>query len=113
MRGPLSNGGGAVFGRRLVDCVRDTAVDEVKQKLVSGEYYREGWEVDKIPPLQDRLLPALVLRCAQHLLAWGIQEEGLFRYASGEIGVPSIRNLSPSFQAQWKSIPRQSLAHRV
>jgi len=87
MRGPLSIGGGAVFGRRLVDCVRDTAVDEVKQKLLSGEYYGEGWEADKIPPLQDRLLPALVLRCTQHLLAWGIQEEGLFRYAFGESGL--------------------------
>lgn len=85
VRGPLSIGGGAVFGRRLSDCVRDTAVDDVKQKLLSGEYHDEGWEVDKIPPLQDRLLPALVLRCVQHLLAWGIQEEGLFRYAFGEI----------------------------
>jgi len=79
MRGPLPIGGGAVFGRRLADCVRDTAADDVKEKLLSGEYYGEEWEMDKIPPLQDRLLPALVLRCAQHLLTWGIQEEGLFR----------------------------------
>lgn len=84
VRGPLNVGGGTVFGRQLADCVRDTAVDDVKQKLFSGKYHRGGWE---IPPLQDRLLPALVLRCAQHLLAWGIQEEGLFRYVSGEIGV--------------------------
>ena len=90
MRGPLSIGGGVVFGRRLADCVRDTAVDEVKQRLLSGEYY-QGWEADRIPPLQDRLLPALVLRCVQHLLAWGIQEEGLFRYAFGEIWVPGTR----------------------
>ena len=113
MRGPLSIGGGAVFGRRLVDCVRDTAVDEVKQKLLSGEYYGEGWETDKIPPLQDRLLPALVLRCTQHLLAWGIQEEGLFRYAFGEIWAVGVKNLPPSFQAQWKGIPRQLFACRV
>ena len=97
MRGPLSTGGGAVFGRRLADCVRDTAVDDVKQKLLSGEYYGEGWDVDKIPPLQDRLLPALVLRCVQHLLAWGIQEEGLFRYAFGSNGVLEIENSSPPF----------------
>jgi len=96
MRGPLSVGGGVVFGKRLTDCVRDTAVDDVKQKLLSGKYYGEGWEVDKVPPLQDRLLPALVLRCAQHLLAWGIQEEGLFRYAFGKIGVFEMENLSPS-----------------
>ena len=92
VRGPLSIGGGVVFGRPLADCVRDTAVDDVKQKLLSGEYYDEGWEADKIPPLQNRLLPALVLRCVQHLLAWGIQEEGLFRYAFGNFGVPSIEN---------------------
>lgn len=87
VRGPLNVGGGVVFGRRLADCVRDTAVDDVKQKLLSGEYYGEGWESDKVPPLQDRLLPALVLRCAQHLLVWGIQEEGLFRCVSAEIAV--------------------------
>jgi len=81
VRGPLSVGGGVVFGRRLADCVRTTAVDDVKQKLLSGEYYGEWWENDKIPPIQERLLPALVLRCVQHLLAWGIHEEGLFRYA--------------------------------
>ncbi|KAF9650596.1 RhoGAP-domain-containing protein [Thelephora ganbajun] len=91
IRGPLSVGGGAAFGRRLADCVRDTAVDDVKQKLLSGEYYGEGWEVDKIPPLQDRLLPALVLRCAQHLLAWGIQEEGLFRLSGRASHVSRLR----------------------
>lgn len=86
MRGPLSIGGGVVFGRRLADCVRDTAVDDVKQKLLSGEYYGDLWEIDEIPPLQERLLPALVLRCAQHLMVWGIQEEGLFRYALAMTG---------------------------
>ena len=113
MRGPLNVGGGIVFGRRLVDCVRDTTVDDVKHKFLSQNYYREGWEVDKIPPLQDRLLPALVLRCAQHLLTWGIQEEGLFRCVSGESGVLGLRTLSPPFQAQWKDIPSQSFACRV
>ena len=105
MRGPLGVGGGAVFGRRLSDCVRDTAADDVKQRLLSGEYYGEGWRVDEIPPLQDRLLPALVLRCAQHLLTWGVREEGLFRYAFGRIGVFWLTTLPPSFQAQWKGIP--------
>ena len=80
-----------VFGRRLADCVRNTAVDDVKQKLLSGEYYGDGWESDKIPPLQERLLPALVLRCVQHLMTWGVQEEGLFRYAFATIGVFGIK----------------------
>ena len=26
-----------------------------------------------------RLIPAIVLRCAQHILKWGLDEEGLFR----------------------------------
>lgn len=112
IRGPLSTSGGAVFGRRLADCVRDTAVDEVRQKLLSGGYYGEGWTVDKIPPLQDRLLPALVLRCAQHLLAWGVQEEGLFRYVFVGTGVSCLKHSSPSFQSQWKDISCQSLACR-
>ena len=30
--------------------------------------------------LEERRLPALALRCAQHLVKWGTQEEGLFRY---------------------------------
>ena len=113
MRGPLSIGGGAVFGRRLADCVRDTAVDDVKQKLLSGEYYGEGWEVDKIPPLQDRLLPALVLRCAQHLLAWGVQEEGLFRCAFDTTRVPGTEHLPQLSQTQRKGVTRQSLAYGV
>ena len=62
------------------------SVDDVKQKLLSGEYYGDLWEIDEIPPLQERLLPALVLRCAQHLMVWGIQEEGLFRYALAMTG---------------------------
>ena len=99
MRGPLSIGGGAVFGRRLADCVRDTAADDVKQKLLAGDYYGEGWENDEVPPLEERLLPALVLRCAQHLLIWGIQEEGLFRYAFTATEVPGIKRLSPPLQA--------------
>lgn len=76
-----------VFGRRLADCVKDTAVDDVRQKLLSGKHHAEGWESDRIPPLQERFLPAVVLRCAQHLLTWGIQEEGIFRYVFATIGV--------------------------
>ena len=90
MRGPLSVGGGVVFGIRLADCVRNTAVDDVKQKFLSAEYY-EGREDHKIPPLQERLLPAIALRCVQHLMTWGIHEEGLFRYALATVGVFRIK----------------------
>lgn len=91
VRGPLNIGGGTVFGRPLAECVRDTAVDDVKQRLLSGEYYQEGWELDNIPPLQDRLLPALVSRCVQHLLTWGVQEEGLFRVNGRTLHVSRLR----------------------
>lgn len=77
MRGPLS-AGGLVFGRRLEECVRDTAVDGVRLRLASGEYF-SGEDSEDTRPLEERLLPAIVLRCVQHLLTWGIQEEGLFR----------------------------------
>lgn len=92
MREPLRDIGGMVFGRRLTDCVKDTAVDEVKKKLLSGEYYGEVWRREKIPSLEDRLLPALVLRCAQHLLTHGIHEEDLFWYAFSGLGVLGLKS---------------------
>lgn len=78
MRGPLS-ASGLVFGRRLEDCVKDTAVDGVRLRLASGTYFADE-EPETTRPLDERLLPAIVVRCVQHLLAWGVQEEGLFRY---------------------------------
>ena len=71
---------GMVFGRQLADSVKDTAVDDVRRKLLSGKYYGKGWKRDKIPPLQNRLLPVLALRCAQYLLIRGVREESAFRY---------------------------------
>jgi len=82
-------GGG--FSPRLPDCVSGTTVDEVKQRLLSGEYYQEGCEADKIPPLQYGLLHSLLLRYVPHLFACGIQEEGLCRCAFGEIWVPDVK----------------------
>ncbi len=71
----LSIVGGLVFKRNLQTCVRETAIDEMLVQLAHGQ--RE--ESFGYKPLESRLLPALVLRCAQHILRWGIQEEGLFR----------------------------------
>jgi hypothetical protein len=59
-------GGGLVFGRPLVDCVRDT-----KPLVVLGN--AAGADIEA------RFIPALVLRCVQHIERWGITEEGLFR----------------------------------
>lgn len=67
--------GGLVFGRDLWTCVQQTAIDSVQQQLEYGDY------ADHVTkrPLEERMLPALVVRCAQHLRLWGLQEEGLFR----------------------------------
>lgn len=79
LRGPKLNtsrapiAGGLVFGRKLDICVQQTAIN-----CDSKASSQEG--ASGIKPLEDRALPALVIRCAQHLLQWGVQEEGLFRY---------------------------------
>ena len=71
----MRNSGGVVFGRNLEVVVRETAIDVG----VSGDESSEDWEA-KYRELETRMLPALVARCAQHLLIWGVQERGLFRY---------------------------------
>lgn len=60
--------GGVVFARPLVECVRDT-----KPLVVLGNDLADIG-------IEERFIPALVLRCVQHLERWGVQEEGLFRY---------------------------------
>lgn len=93
LRGPMRrhNGGagvagGIVFGRDLKTCVRDTAV-YVGQSSEDGsdrrqQHKRQG-SVNtkdlKQKALETRMIPALVVRCTQHLMIWGLQEEGLFR----------------------------------
>ncbi len=82
LRGPKHNNsggsivGGAVFGRRLQACVQDTATDRVKHLLNQSAH---SDDTVGVKPLEDRLLPALVVRCVQHLTLWGLQEAGLFR----------------------------------
>lgn len=104
-RGAMS-AGGAVFKRSLSACVRDTNIrvgvasnlGGIKEKeratpcedsngsasVESGAKGRkrgssQGRRGDLVAELETRKLPALVVRCAQHLLLWGIHEEGLFR----------------------------------
>ena len=60
--------GGVVFARPLAECVRDT-----KPLVVLGN------DLTDIG-IEERFIPALVLRCVQHVERWGVQEEGLFRY---------------------------------
>jgi len=91
MRGPTrSTGGGAVFGRDLRGCVAETALPASSSAPIGNVIGRpphsrtaSGSKAQKEQDnkeLEARRLPALVVRCAQHILAWGVQEEGLFRY---------------------------------
>ncbi|KAJ7096353.1 hypothetical protein C8R44DRAFT_812832 [Mycena epipterygia] len=102
LRGPLkvtsagANVAGIVFGGRLKVVVNDTAV------TVGG---RRGRDIEDNTPgkqgnldlpllklLERRMLPALVVRCAQHLLIWGVQEEGLFRVTGRPSHISKLRN---------------------
>jgi hypothetical protein len=91
MRGPTrSTGGGAVFGRDLRSCVAETALTTTRSAETGDEIGRPPHSRTASGPkaqkeqdnneLEARRVPALVVRCAQHILAWGVQEEGLFRY---------------------------------
>ncbi|PPQ63741.1 hypothetical protein CVT24_004250 [Panaeolus cyanescens] len=66
---------GVVFGRDLALVVRDTAISVGKQPGSSTGFSKEGL----LAEFEKRALPALIVRCAQHLLVWGIKEEGIFR----------------------------------
>jgi hypothetical protein len=83
LRGALRNksgvvSSGVVFGKALKIATRETGVNVRKMGSVGmgGGRVKEGLVLE----LERRLLPAIVVRCAQHLLIWGVQEEGLFRW---------------------------------
>jgi hypothetical protein len=101
LRGPLRAKVGVVFGKDLRTVVRETGVGVGKPKAWGGRWRNWDEDVDgaedggeaeneglrranmrreQLKALEERKLPALVVRCAQHLLLWGIQEEGLFRW---------------------------------
>ncbi|KDQ57587.1 hypothetical protein JAAARDRAFT_193890 [Jaapia argillacea MUCL 33604] len=102
VRSPLRStaSGGLVFGRRLQSCVDETALDSVKL-LMHDSHTGEGhqsqrsggmdMEVVGAKALENRMLPALVVRCAQHLLKWGMQEEGLFRVSGRSSHIAKLR----------------------
>jgi len=76
VRSPLRQKGGVVFGKELRIVVRHTAIKFTGVGDAEGTVTK-----DNLAPLEARQLPAIVARCAQHILLWGVQEEGLFRYA--------------------------------
>ncbi|KAI0087952.1 hypothetical protein BDY19DRAFT_994379 [Irpex rosettiformis] len=95
LRGPKRNAsgtaviGGMVFGRDLRTCVRETAIDGVRAKLSGDD---EPIEVADVKSVEQRLLPAIVVRCYEHLMKWGLQEEGLFRINGRASHVAKLRS---------------------
>ena len=84
--------GGLVFGRDLKTCANETAIDDIRlgppaldsphigeASLFSLPLKLHLQSCAVSPVLHERRLPALVIRCAQHLMKWGVEEEGLFR----------------------------------
>ncbi|KAF8629415.1 hypothetical protein AX15_003466 [Amanita polypyramis BW_CC] len=98
---PPFKGSGIVFGKELRNAVNDTGVGVMPS---SGEG-RHVWEREGDPDttrkstmydegkvIEERRLPAVILRCAQHLLVWGIQEEGLFRVGGRPKHITTLRS---------------------
>ncbi|KAF8800278.1 RhoGAP-domain-containing protein [Phlegmacium glaucopus] len=82
--------GGVVFGRELRMVTRETAVNVGKGMGSAG--VEGGKKEGLILELEGRLVPAIVVRCAQHLLIWGVQEEGLFRVNGRPFHVSKLRS---------------------
>lgn len=93
LRGPMRirNGGavgGIVFGRDLKSVTLETAIgvgvdfSATDIERILGPERAGNVDKQHLEMLEKRMLPAIVVRCAQHLLIWGIQEEGLFRLVS-------------------------------
>ncbi|KAH7927497.1 RhoGAP-domain-containing protein [Leucogyrophana mollusca] len=90
--------GGLVFRRDLKTCVRDTAIDAVRSTIRARRFEDNGNGIEdgvtRSEPsavLESRQLPALVVRCAQHIRTWGVQELGLFRVSGRSSHVARLR----------------------
>jgi len=79
VRGPVNVNGGVVFGRHLSTVVSQTRALPVLSDERVSSFQIDGERGKLVKDLENRMLPALVVRCVQHILIWGIQEEGLFR----------------------------------
>ena len=59
-----------------------------------------------VKPLEERMLPALAVRCAQHILKWGVQEEGLFRSVFFEWTVKAVLNIPNSISGRSSHVAK-------
>ncbi|KAJ3868311.1 hypothetical protein EV359DRAFT_32622 [Lentinula novae-zelandiae] len=91
--------GGIVFGRPLTVVVKETSVGRSPNYDSSSGFDRSKLTMETLgtitkkqsKALETRRLPALVVRCAQHLLLWGVGEEGLFRVNGRPSHVAKLR----------------------
>lgn len=91
VRGPVASSG-VVFGRDLRTVVNLTKAVNTLSEEKGPENRMEGEREKLVKDLETRMLPALVTRCAQHILIWGIQEEGLFRVSGRASHVTKLRS---------------------
>lgn len=109
---------GVVFGRDLEAVVRDTRVGvgfgepelqlhtefadvnelgvlviqpDTSQQVEDQTKEKKEKFKEQLKALETRKLPAVVVRCAQHLLIWGVQEEGLFRVNGRSLHISTLR----------------------
>jgi hypothetical protein len=93
--------GGVVFGRPLAECVRDT-----KPLVVLGN---DGADIG----IEGRFIPALVLRCVQHLELWGVQEEGLFRCVGVRLHLTFYEHSPTALQDVLHTLPNYGTSLRA
>lgn len=97
IRGPVTNWngtpvtGGVVFGQDLASTARHAPAACTLCEGQDRASRQEGEREKLCRELEHRALPALVIRCAQHILLWGMQEEGLFRVSGRASHVTKLR----------------------
>ncbi|KAF4598022.1 hypothetical protein EYR38_006416 [Pleurotus pulmonarius] len=89
--------GRLLFKRPLKDGFNEAPVVPRSERhdVIEGEVQSiDGSSVSSsvLEDLESKRVPALVVRCAQHLLVWGVQEEGLFRVNGRPSHVAKLRS---------------------
>ncbi|RXW25019.1 hypothetical protein EST38_g782 [Candolleomyces aberdarensis] len=93
VREPLrGRNGGVVFGRDLKTVVQRTRAIVALSDEQEPSNRQIGDREKMVKDMEHRVLPAVVVRCAQHILIWGIQEEGLFRVSGRASHVTKLRS---------------------
>ncbi|KAG9220516.1 hypothetical protein CCMSSC00406_0003972 [Pleurotus cornucopiae] len=94
---PPTGRGRLLFKRPLKDGFNEAPVVPRTERpdVADGEVQSfDGSSVSSsvLEDLESKRVPALVVRCAQHLLIWGVQEEGLFRVNGRPSHVSKLRS---------------------